>query len=62
MIWTQPKQIGPVQNDWYSTKRIWTTQKMFVFVEGQGFHPIQDSHDLDHIRSKVNKRLSLKKG
>ena len=26
MIWTRPKQIGPVQNDWYLTKMIWTVQ------------------------------------
>ena len=26
MIWIQPKGIGSVQNDWYSTKIIWTVQ------------------------------------
>ena len=26
MIWAQPEQIGSVQNDWYSTKNIWTVQ------------------------------------
>ena len=36
MIWTHPKQIGPVQNDWYSTKIIWTVQNHFGPIEGQG--------------------------
>ena len=36
MIWTQPKQIGPVQNDWYSSKMICTVQNHFVPIEGQG--------------------------
>ena len=36
MIWTRPKQIGPVQNDWYSTKMIWTVQNDFGPIEGQG--------------------------
>ena len=36
MIWTQPKQIGPVQNDWYSTKIIWSVQNHFGPIEGQG--------------------------
>ena len=36
MIWTQPKRIGPVQNDWYSTKMIWTVQNHFGTIEGQG--------------------------
>ena len=27
MIWTQPKQIGLVQNNWYSIKMIWTRHK-----------------------------------
>ena len=29
MIWTRPKKIGPVHNDWYSTKKIWTVQNQF---------------------------------
>ena len=36
MIWTQPKQIGPVQNNWYSTKMIWTVQNHFGPIDGQG--------------------------
>ena len=36
MIWTQPKQIRPVQNYWYSTKMIWTVQNHFGPIEGQG--------------------------
>ena len=35
MIWTQPKWIGPVHNDWYSTKRIWIVQNNFGPKEGQ---------------------------
>ena len=29
IIWTLPKQIRPVQNDWYSTKMILTVQNHF---------------------------------
>ena len=36
MIWTQPKRIGLIQNDWYSTKIIWTVQNHFGPIEGQG--------------------------
>ena len=36
MLWTRPKRIGPVQNDWYSTKMIWTVQNHFESKEGQG--------------------------
>ena len=36
MIWTQPKRIGPIQNDWYSAKMIWTVQNDFGPIEGQG--------------------------
>ena len=36
IIWNQPKQIAPVQNDWYSTKMIWTVQNHFGPIEGQG--------------------------
>ena len=36
MIWTRPKQIGPVQNYWYSTKMVWTVQSPFGPIEGQG--------------------------
>ena len=37
MIWTWPKWIGPIQNDWYSTKMIWTLQNNFGPIEeGQG--------------------------
>ena len=33
--WTRPKRIGPAQNDWYSTKMIWTVQNNFGPIEGQ---------------------------
>ena len=36
MIWTRPKQIAPLQNDWYSTKMIWAVQNYFGPIEGQG--------------------------
>ena len=36
MIWTRPKQIGPVQNNWYSTNMIWMVQNHFGPIEGQG--------------------------
>ena len=38
MIWTQPKRIGPHENDWYSTKMIWTVQNHFGPIEGQGIN------------------------
>ena len=44
MIWTRPKQIVPVQNDWYSTKMNWTVQNHFVPIEVQGIRvKIQNS-------------------
>ena len=36
MLWTQPKQIGPIQNDWYSSKIIWMVQNNFGPIVGQG--------------------------
>ena len=27
IIWISPKQFGPAQNDWYSTKMIWTHRR-----------------------------------
>ena len=36
MILTQPKQIGPVQDNWYLTKMIWTVQSHFGPIGGQG--------------------------
>ena len=36
IILTRPKRIGPVQNNWYLTKRIWTVQNHFGSIEGQG--------------------------
>ena len=33
MIWTRPKLIGFVQNNWHSTKIIWTDQNHFGPVE-----------------------------
>ena len=36
MISTRPKQIEPVQNNWYSTKMIWMVQNHFGPIEGQG--------------------------
>ena len=41
MIWTWPKQIGPVQNDWHSTKIIWLVQHYFGPIEGQGIHTLR---------------------
>ena len=46
MIWTRPKRIQPVQNDWYSTKIIWTVQNHFGPIEGQGIsvHALEEPH------------------
>jgi hypothetical protein len=35
IFWTRKKLIGPVQNNWYSTKMIWTVQNDFGPIEGQ---------------------------
>ena len=40
MIWTRPKQIGPVQNNWCLTKMIWSVQNHFGPIEGQGISDI----------------------
>ena len=42
MIWTWPKQIGPIQNDWYSTKMIWMVQNHFGLIEGQGISKLKN--------------------
>ena len=47
MIWTRPKQIGPVQNYWYSTKMVWTVQNRFGPIEGQGIKQNQKSEKKD---------------
>ena len=44
MIWTGLKQIGPVQNDCYSTKMIWTVQNYVGLIEGQGIRK-QENHE-----------------
>ena len=36
MILTRLKQIGPVQDNWYLTKMIWTVQNHFEPIGGQG--------------------------
>ena len=36
MIWTRPKRIGSVRNDWYLTKMIWTVHNHFGPIGGQG--------------------------
>ena len=38
LIWTWLKQIGPIQNGWYSTKIIWTVHNYFGPIEGQGIN------------------------
>ena len=38
MIWIRPKQIGPVQINWYPTKMFWTVQNHFGSIGGQGIH------------------------
>ena len=43
MIWTRPKLIGPIQNDWCLTKMIWTVQNHFRPVEGQGISMLLES-------------------
>ena len=35
-FWTWLKRTGHVQNDWYTTKMIWTVQNNFETIEGQG--------------------------
>ena len=36
MLRARPKRFGPDQNDWYSTKMIWSVQNHFGAIEGQG--------------------------
>ena len=36
MLWARPKLFGPDQNDWYSTKMIWSVQIHFEATEAQG--------------------------
>ena len=36
IIWTQPKRIGPNQNNLYPSKTIWMVQNHFEPIEGQG--------------------------
>ena len=38
IIWTRPKWIGLVLNNWYSTKMIWKVQNHFGPIEGQGIN------------------------
>ena len=42
IIWTWPKRIGPVQNNWYSTKMNWTVQNYFGPIEGQGIKHLKN--------------------
>ena len=35
MIRVLPNRIGPIQNNWYSTKMIWTVQNHFGSLKGQ---------------------------
>ena len=45
IIWTRPKRIGFVQNNWYSTKIIWTVQNHCGPIEGQGISVIYGSEN-----------------
>ena len=38
IICTRPKQIGPDQNDCYTTKVIWSVQNNFGTIEGRGIN------------------------
>ena len=56
MIWNRPKRIGPVLNNWYWTKMIWTVQNYFGFIGGQ------DISVPDYVHWKIcsnNQDLSL---
>ena len=61
MIWTQPKQIRPVLNNWYLTKMIWTVQNDFGPIEGQGINALQ-CLVLDKIFGPVQNILGLVEG
>ena len=53
-----PKRIGPVQNNLYPTKMIWTVQNHFGPIEGQGIsvanqfkiNPQLMSHDFAKLK------------
>jgi hypothetical protein len=42
IIWTQPKRIGPNQNNLYPSKTIWMVQNHFEFIDGQGIILLQN--------------------
>ena len=44
--WTQPKRIGPVQNNWYSTKIICSVKNNFGPIEGQGIRLLWKQHSV----------------
>ena len=54
LIWTQPKQIGPVLNNWYSTKVIWAVQN-FGPIKGQGISYVL----LDLFTHKICTRIDI---
>ena len=58
MIWTRPKQIGPVQNDWYSTKMIWSVQNHCGPIEGQGISLILFTISF-YLRSKIEGHILM---
>ena len=57
MIQTQPKQIGRFQNDWYSTKIIWTVQNPFGPIEGQGINPMKSSQSKFQMHWEISSKF-----
>ena len=58
IILTWTIQIGPIQNNWYSTKMIWTVQNHFGPIEGQGIKFVQVWWPLDQTsRSKLTMKI-----
>ena len=60
MIWTRPEQIGPIQNDCYSTKMIWTVQNNFGHIEGQGINVSIDNSIGYFLKMGRNSHRKLK--
>ena len=46
MIWAQPKQSGPDQNNFYLSKTIWIVQNHFGSIEDQ------DISEFGHLKTK----------
>ena len=61
MIWIRPKRIGPVQNDWYSIKNIWTIQNHFGLIKTQGIKMSRNVQKCPKMSKNVQKCPEMSK-